>query len=86
MNKSDVIIIGAGPAGAVAAHRLAAAGVKTQLLDKEGFFPRDKPCGDGVAASGLMVLERSGLKNWIEKFPGTRNTETGFSRRRSSAG
>ena len=68
MNKSDVIIIGAGPAGAVAAHRLAAAGVKTQLLDKED-FPRDKPCGDGVAASGLMVLERSGLKNWIEKFP-----------------
>ena len=68
MNKSDVIIIGAGPAGAVAAQRLASAGVKTQLLDKED-FPRDKPCGDGVTASGLLALERSGLKNWLEEFP-----------------
>ena len=39
----DVVIIGAGPAGAIAGVHLAAAGHKVLLLDKE-HFPREKAC------------------------------------------
>jgi menaquinone-9 beta-reductase len=68
MVKTDVAIIGAGPGGSVAAHRLAAAGVQVVLLE-QGAFPRDKTCGDAVTAEGLEVLERTGLGEWITRFP-----------------
>ncbi len=45
----DVIVVGAGPAGATAAKLLGEAGVSTLLLDKSA-FPRDKPCGGGISA------------------------------------
>jgi geranylgeranyl reductase family protein len=48
----DVIIAGAGPAGATAAKVLGEAGVSTLLLDKTA-FPRDKPCGGGISARAL---------------------------------
>jgi geranylgeranyl reductase family protein len=67
----DVAIIGAGPAGSTAAQRLAAAGVKVVLLE-QATFPRDKPCGDGVTARGLKVLERSALAGWLSHFPAPR--------------
>ncbi len=67
----DVAVIGAGPAGSTAAQRLAAAGVKVALLE-QATFPRDKPCGDGVTARGLKVLERSGLAGWLSQFPAPR--------------
>jgi geranylgeranyl reductase family protein len=51
----DVAIVGAGPAGAVAAHRLASAGVATLLVDKAS-FPRDKPCGGGVTGRAARLL------------------------------
>ena len=44
---TDVIVAGAGPAGAVAARTLAAAGVRVLLVDKAE-FPRNKPCGGGI--------------------------------------
>jgi len=67
MKKYDVIIVGAGPAGATAAFHLARAGVKTALVDKQT-FPRDKVCGDGVVARILTRLEKMGLSNWIETY------------------
>jgi geranylgeranyl reductase family protein len=48
----DVIVVGAGPAGATAAKILGEAGVGTLLLDKSA-FPRDKPCGGGISARAL---------------------------------
>jgi len=45
----DVIVVGAGPAGATAAKVLGDAGIATLLLDKAE-FPRDKPCGGGISA------------------------------------
>ncbi len=66
--QADVAVVGAGPAGSVAAQRLAAAGVRVVLLER-ATFPRDKPCGDGVAARGLSVLARTGLGEWISRFP-----------------
>ncbi len=67
MIRSDVVIVGGGPAGSVTAHRLAEKGVKVTLLDR-ATFPREKSCGDGVGARGLAVLERSGLAEWSSRY------------------
>ncbi|VVB62172.1 Digeranylgeranylglycerophospholipid reductase [uncultured archaeon] len=47
--KYDVVVIGAGPAGATAAKFLAEKAINVLLLDKQ-VFPRDKPCGGGLQA------------------------------------
>ena len=52
MTTFDVIVAGAGPAGATAAKILGEAGVDTLLLDKSA-FPRDKPCGGGISTRAL---------------------------------
>ena len=66
--KSDVIVVGAGPAGASAAHFLARAGMDVLLVDQE-VFPREKVCGDGLASRALTMLERMGLGDWLRGFP-----------------
>ena len=40
-----MLVVGAGPAGSVAALVLARAGVRVRLVDRAQ-FPRDKLCGD----------------------------------------
>lgn len=45
---AEVIVAGAGPAGAVAARTLAERGLRTLLVDRAA-FPRNKPCGGGVS-------------------------------------
>jgi flavin-dependent dehydrogenase len=62
----DVIIVGAGPAGAVAAIVLARAGARVRLLDRAA-FPRDKLCGDTVNPGTLALLRRLGLAAAIEE-------------------
>jgi geranylgeranyl reductase family protein len=47
----DVAVIGAGPAGAVAARDLARSGARVALID--GSHPREKPCGGGVTGRAL---------------------------------
>lgn len=56
----DVIIIGAGPAGSVAALILAAAGCSVLLLDRHK-FPRDKTCGDLIIKDAMDCLQRLGV-------------------------
>lgn len=46
-SDAEVIVAGAGPAGAVAARTLAGRGVDTLLVDR-AVFPRNKPCGGGL--------------------------------------
>ena len=53
--RFDVLVVGAGPAGSIAALVLARAGAHVALLDKAQ-FPRDKACGDFIGPRGLQVL------------------------------
>jgi geranylgeranyl reductase family protein len=52
----DVAVIGAGPAGSIAALVLARGGARVALVDK-ATFPRDKACGDLVGPRGVQALE-----------------------------
>ena len=51
----DCIVVGAGPAGSVAAYDLAAEGARVLLVDRAA-FPRDKPCGGGVLVGAAKHL------------------------------
>lgn len=53
--RSDVLVIGAGPAGSAAAISAARAGAKVAVVDK-AVFPRPKTCGDAVSNSALALL------------------------------
>ena len=58
--SADVIIVGAGPAGATAATYLARAGVDVLLLEKST-FPREKVCGDGLTPRGVKQVLALGI-------------------------
>jgi len=50
----DVVIVGAGPAGAWAAYRLARDGARVAIVD--GSHPREKPCGGGITGRALELV------------------------------
>ena len=58
--KVDLLVVGAGPAGAAAAVHAARAGLDTLVVDR-AVFPRDKCCGDGLTTLALRELERIGF-------------------------
>ncbi len=62
---TDVLVVGAGPAGSAAATWCARAGLSVLLVDAET-FPRDKPCGDGLTPRAIAELDQLGLSPWLE--------------------
>ena len=60
----DVIVVGAGPAGAIAAIVLARAGARVRVLDR-AVFPRDKMCGDSLNPGALRLLGTHGLEEAV---------------------
>ena len=68
MHLFDVAIVGAGPAGSAAALAARRAGATVLLLDRAD-FPRDKPCGDGIAAEAVAVLDGLGVRGVTDGHP-----------------
>ncbi|MFC7527920.1 geranylgeranyl reductase family protein [Actinoplanes sp. GCM10030250] len=64
----DVAVIGAGPAGSAAAITACRAGARVLLLDRAD-FPRDKTCGDGIAAEAVDVLTALGVPDVTAGYP-----------------
>lgn len=61
----EAIVIGAGPAGSVAARQLARAGLRALLVDRVA-LPRTKVCGCCLAPRGVRRLESLGLESALE--------------------
>ncbi len=60
--RVDLAVVGSGPAGAAAAlGALRADPTLTVALLDRAVFPRDKPCGDGVAPHVLDLLRDAGV-------------------------
>ena len=62
--RTDVLVVGAGPAGSAAAAWAAKAGLDVVLADA-AVFPRDKTCGDGLTPRAIGELQRLGLEDWL---------------------
>ena len=62
---TDVLVVGAGPAGSSTAAWAARHGLDVTLVDAET-FPRDKPCGDGLTPRAIAELDALGLSPWLE--------------------
>jgi menaquinone-9 beta-reductase len=56
----DAIVVGAGPAGCIAALTLARGGARVALVDKAR-VGRDKACGDLIGPRGVRLLDDLGL-------------------------
>ncbi len=63
---NEVIVVGAGPAGSIAAIILAQRGRDVLLLDRQQ-FPRDKPCGDGIPAGCVNLMNELGMGREIRQ-------------------
>ncbi|MGY0236296.1 geranylgeranyl reductase family protein [Longispora urticae] len=68
MECFDVAVVGAGPAGSAAALAARRGGADVVLLDRSD-FPRDKPCGDGIAPEVLDVLAALGVGDAAAGYP-----------------
>ena len=60
----DAIVIGAGPAGSLAARLLAQTGARVLLVERKA-FPRSKVCGGCLNAHALASLDRAGLTDRV---------------------
>ncbi|MCE0484171.1 MAG: NAD(P)/FAD-dependent oxidoreductase [Methylacidiphilales bacterium] len=68
MSTYDVIIVGAAPAGSVAALVLARAGHRVALIDRAA-FPRVKVCGNCINPAAWQIWNRLGLRAAFESLP-----------------
>lgn len=64
-NEWECVVIGAGPAGAMAARTAARRGLRTLIIDRKK-FPRQKVCGTCVNRRALSLLEQVGLGHVVQ--------------------
>ena len=62
----NVVVIGAGPAGSVAAYQMARAGLRVALIERT-IGPRYKVCGGCLNERGLSVLKQCGLDDAVQE-------------------
>jgi geranylgeranyl reductase family protein len=65
----DVIVVGAGPAGAAVAARLHQHGVKDVVVLERYALPRDKPCGGGLTGHADEALAALDLRLRVDHVP-----------------
>ncbi len=70
----DVVVVGAGPAGAMAARESARRGYQVLLVDKTD-FPRWKICGCCLNGAAVAVLDATGLGHLPESLNAVRLSE-----------
>ncbi len=81
----DVVVVGAGPAGAAAARAAATAGARTLLLEREQ-VPRYKRCGGGLIGASQAAVIEAGLdlrplaREQVGRITFTNNGRRPFSR------
>ncbi|WP_414122090.1 geranylgeranyl reductase family protein [Corynebacterium nuruki] len=67
-DRCEVLVVGAGPAGAATARAAALAGHDVLLVDMQD-FPRDKTCGDGLTPRAVHALSRTGALDLLDGRP-----------------
>jgi len=65
--ETDVLVIGAGPAGSTAAKHAANGGAKVLLMDKKSEIGAPKRCAEGVSNGGLESLGIEHNPRWITR-------------------
>ncbi|MBI2169751.1 MAG: geranylgeranyl reductase family protein [Actinobacteria bacterium] len=65
--RRDVLVVGAGPAGAAAAYWLASLGHDVLMVEKKQ-FPREKTCGDGLTPRAVRQLNDMGLGERLHDY------------------
>jgi geranylgeranyl reductase family protein len=63
--RFDVIVVGAGPAGAATAILLAERGLQVLVLDRAR-FPRPKLCGEYLSPEAVRLLDRLGVLKTLD--------------------
>lgn len=63
----DVVVVGAGPAGALAAYGIARAGLRVLIVER-GRLPRDKVCGCCLSARAIETLASCGLSGHLSSL------------------
>jgi len=66
----DVLVIGAGPAGASLAIRLATLGLRVVVVEQSA-FPRQKVCGECLGPASLELLDELGVGTKIAALSGS---------------
>lgn len=67
MIKTDVLVIGSGPAGSSAAKHAALGGAKVIVIDKKSEIGAPKRCAEGVSKAGLADLGIEPNVRWVTK-------------------
>jgi geranylgeranyl reductase family protein len=70
--RFDIVVVGAGPAGSIAALAAARRGWQVALVDQRT-FPRDKSCGDGLGPGAVQLLKRLHLGAVLDGFAPARS-------------
>ena len=73
-SRWDVIVVGAGPAGSMAAIVSARLGLRTLIVDRSN-FPRDKVCGGCLNGAALAELAAVGLGDLPSRMNAPRLTQ-----------
>ncbi len=67
MIETDILVIGAGPAGSTAAKHAAIGGASVIVIDKKSEIGSPKRCAEGVSKDGLKKLGIEPSPRWVTK-------------------